>query len=104
VYATAAPEHTTLAHIGERDRAEIEVDLIAELFPEIVRGATGSIAAAPDRRARSASRRADRLVDSKDDVGNAGLAAAIGEKIAAAWTRTLLTSPPLRSMAKSCSR
>jgi hypothetical protein len=77
--ATADPQYAPLAYIGERDRAEIEVDLIAELFPEIVRRATGPIAAAPDRRAGSAPRRADRLIDGEDDVGDAGLAAVMGE-------------------------
>jgi len=77
--ATADPEYAPLAYIGERDRAEIEVDLIAELFPEIVRRATGPIAAAPDRRAGGAPRRAYRLIDGEDDVGDAGLAAVMGE-------------------------
>ena len=51
------------------------MDLVAELFPEIMRRAAGPIAPAPGGRAGCTARRADRLVDSKDDVGNAGLAA-----------------------------
>ena len=64
--APAASEHALLTHIGERDRGEIEVDLIAKLFPEIVRGAAGPIATATDRRAGGTACRADRLVDGKD--------------------------------------
>ncbi len=36
VERAAAPEDTALAHIGERDRAEIEVDLVAEFLPQIM--------------------------------------------------------------------
>ena len=78
--ATAGPQYAALAYIGERDRAEIEVDLIAELFPQIMRRAAGPVAAAPDRRAGGASRRPDWLVDGENDVGDAGLAAVMGEE------------------------
>jgi hypothetical protein len=33
VEGAAAAEHAMLAHIGERHRAEIEMDLIAQLLP-----------------------------------------------------------------------
>src|SRR5262249_44223050 len=83
--AAAASEHALLAHISERDGGEIKVYLIAKLFPEIVRGAAGPIAAAPDWRAGGTACRTDRLGGGKKDVGDAGLAAGMGEKIAAPW-------------------
>src|SRR5215469_13539059 len=93
--AAAASEHPLFAHIGERDRGEIEVDLITQLFPEIVRGAAGPIAAAPDRRAGCTACSADRLVDGKHDVGDAGLATVMGEEIAAPGAAHALDEPAL---------
>jgi hypothetical protein len=60
-----------------------------------MRRAAGAIASAPDRRAGGAARRADRLVDSEDNVGDAGLAAAMGEKIAAARAAHAFDEPAL---------
>jgi len=100
VETSAAPEHALLAYIGKRDRAQIEMDLIAELFPEIVGRATGLIATAPDRRAGSTPRCTDRLIDGKNDVGDASLAAVMGEQIAT--TRAAYTLPQaMRSLSST---
>src|SRR5689334_5272191 len=79
-----AAEHALRADIGERHRAQIEMDLIAELFPEIMRQAACLVAAAAGRRAGRAARRADRLVDREDDVGDARAIGAARQEIAAA--------------------
>src|SRR5260370_41984885 len=76
--AAAGPEDAVLAHIGERHRAQIEVDLVAELFPQIVSEASGAIAAATDRRPGSAARGAYRLRHRQNDGGNPSLAAGCG--------------------------
>src|SRR5579885_2874768 len=82
----AAAEDTLLDHVGERHRAQIEMDLVAELFPEIM-GETAALAAtAAHRRARRAARGADRLIDRQDDVGDARFVRAMTEQVAAART------------------
>jgi len=102
---SAPARQGTLRHdIGQRHRAEIEVDLIAELFPEIVGEAARLATAAADRRTRRTARGADRLVDGEDDVGDARLIGAMAKEIAAAGPAQLLTRLAARSLAKSCSR
>src|SRR6266446_9027039 len=76
---TGAAKDTLRHDIGQRHRAEIEVDLIAELFPEIVGEAARLATAAADRRTRRTARGADRLVDGEDDVGDARLIGAMAE-------------------------
>src|SRR5512146_511040 len=79
-----AAQDALLADIGERHRAQIEMDLIAELFPKVVREAAALVASTARGRARRAARGADRLVDREDDVGNARSGRAMRQKIAAA--------------------
>src|SRR5262249_61789687 len=93
--AAAAAQHALLAYVGERNRAEIEVDLVAELFPKIVRRAPGPIAAAPDRRAGGTSRRANRLLGGEDDVGKAGLPAVVPPQLNPCETAHDLLEAPL---------
>ena len=71
----AGAEHALFADIAERHRAQIEVDLVAQLLPQIVGQTAAAVAAAADRRAGRAADRADRLVDREDDVGDARLVA-----------------------------
>src|SRR5260221_4321170 len=80
----AGAEQSPLADIGERNGAEIEMNLIAELFPQIVGETAALIAAAAGRRARGAARRPDRLVDRPNDVRDAGLARRGSPQITAA--------------------
>src|SRR5712692_2151380 len=80
----AGAEQPLLADIGERDGAEIEMDLVAELLPQIVGQAPALVAAAAGRRTRGAARRPDRLVDGQNDIGDARLAGDEGQEIAAA--------------------
>src|SRR5689334_21966512 len=80
----AAPEHAVGADIGQRHRIEIEMDLVAELFPEVMGQAARLAAATPRRRAGRAARGSNRLVDGKDDIGDAGLVRAMAKEIATA--------------------
>src|SRR5690349_23495649 len=91
--ATARPQEAALADIGERHRTQIEVNLIAELFPQIVSETSGAIAATADRRAGGAAGGADRLVHSQNDVSNARLPAVVRQQITAAWTAHTLDEP-----------
>src|SRR5260221_9515386 len=59
------------------------MDLIAELFPEIMGEAARLAAAAADGRARRTARGADRLVLREDHVGDARLVGAITREISA---------------------
>ena len=93
--AAARPEDAVLADIGERHRTQIEVDLIAELFPQIVGETSGAIASAADRRAGSAAGGAYRLVDRQNNVGNPGLAAVVRQQITAARAAHALDEPIL---------
>ena len=43
--SSTGSEHPALAHIGQRYRAEVEMDLIPELLPQIMGQATAPIAA-----------------------------------------------------------
>src|SRR4051794_13482980 len=80
----AGAEHPPLADIAERHRAEVEVDLAAQLLPQIVRQASAAIAAAADRLTGLAANRLDLLLDREDDVRNAGVVAVMCEQISAA--------------------
>src|SRR3954454_23927979 len=71
----AGAEHPPLADIAERYRAEIEMDLMSQLLPQIVRQASAAVAAAADRLAGFAADRLDLLVNRQDDVGNADVVA-----------------------------
>src|SRR5260370_3978392 len=71
------------------------MDLIAELLPQIVGRAPRAIAAAADRRAGGTTRRAYRLIDREDNIGDTGLAAVVSEKIAAARTSYALDEAAL---------
>src|SRR6202030_395235 len=93
VDAAARPKDAVLADIGERYRTQIEVDLIAELFPQIMSETPGAIAAAADRRAGSATGGAYRLVDRQNDIGNPGLAAVMRQQITAPRTAHALDEP-----------
>src|SRR5690348_3709282 len=79
-----AAQDALLADIGKRHRAQIKVNLIAELFPEIMRQAATLVAGATRGGARRAAGGADRLVDRKDNIGNARSGRAMREEIAAA--------------------
>src|SRR5689334_30656 len=80
----AGAEHPLLADIGERDRAEEEVDLVSQFLPQVVGQAARLVQRAAARRAGGAARCSDRLVDGEDDVGDARLARRRGEQVAAA--------------------
>src|SRR5215218_7333932 len=80
----AGAEHPPLADIAERYRAEIEMDLMSQLLPEIVRQTSAAVAAAADRLTGLAADRLDLLVDREDDVGDAGVVAVMCEQISAA--------------------
>src|SRR5690242_13876173 len=80
----ASPEDAARHDIGERHRAEEEMDLVAELFPEVMGEAARLAALAADRGARRAARRADRLVHREHDVGDPRVLGGGGEEIAAA--------------------
>src|SRR5947209_11048958 len=95
VDAAACPEDTVLAHIGERYRTQIEVDLIAEFFPQIVRETSGAIAATADRGARSAAGGAYRLVNRQNNVGNPRFAAVMRQQITPARTAHAVDEPIL---------
>src|SRR5258708_29711959 len=79
----AGAEHPLVAHIAERDRAEVKADLVAELFPKIVGQTSAAITAATDRGAGTTSHGADRLVDRQNDVAHAGCLPVISQQIAA---------------------
>src|SRR5258708_11614856 len=79
----AGTEHPLLADIGERDRTEIEMDLVAELLPQIVGQAAALVAAAPGGRAGGAACGPDRLVDGQDNVRDSRLAGGESEEVAA---------------------
>src|SRR3954463_13552111 len=80
----AGAQHAPLAHIAERHRTQIKVDLPSQFLPEIMRLTAAAIAAAADRRAGLAADRFDRLADRKNDIGDAGVVAAMRQQIAAA--------------------
>src|SRR3954452_5322074 len=80
----AGAEPPPLADIAERHRAEVEVDLAAQLLPQIVRQTSAAVATAADRLAGLAADRLDLLLDREDDVGNAGVVAVMCEQISAA--------------------
>src|SRR5215471_20770480 len=80
----ASAEHSLFADITERNRAEVKADLVAELFPKVVRKTSAAVTAAADRGAGAASYRADRLVDRENDVTDAGRIAVVSQEIAAA--------------------
>src|SRR6266851_5029764 len=84
VERTGAAKHALRDEIRGGHRAEIEMDLVAELFPEIMGEAARLAAAAADGCARRTARGADRLVDGEDDVGDARIVGAVAEEIAAA--------------------
>src|SRR6202030_3870447 len=75
VDAAARPKDAVLADIGERYRTQIEVDLIAELFPQIMSETSGAIAAAADRRAGSATDRAYRPFSRHKNITTTPIAA-----------------------------
>src|ERR1700730_15304726 len=79
----AAAEHALLDHVGEADRSKIQMDLVAELFPEVRGETSGLAAAAAHRRSRRAARSADRLVDGEDDVGDPRLLGRVSQEVAA---------------------
>src|SRR4051794_28538402 len=91
----AGAEQPALADIGERDGAEIEMDLVAEFLPEIVGQAAALVAAAAGRGAGGAARRPDRLVDCQNDIRDARLAGREGEQIAAARAAHAAHQPAL---------
>src|SRR5690348_14925373 len=93
--ATARPEDTAIADIGERHRAQIEVDLIAEFFPQIVGETPRAIAAATNRRTGRTAGCAYRLVDGKDNIGDPGLTAVVCEQVATTRTTHTLDEPIL---------
>src|SRR5262249_24427301 len=80
----ARAEDTLLDDVAQRDGAQVQMNLVAELLPEIVGEATALIAAAADRGSRGAACRADRLVDGKDDVGDPRLRRGMSQAVAAA--------------------
>src|SRR5690242_1248157 len=82
----AGAEHAPLAHVAERHRTQVKVDLMAQLFPEVVRQAAAAVAAAADRSAGLAADRLDPFLDREDNVGDAGVVAVVREQIAAART------------------
>jgi len=55
------------------------MNLVAQLFPQIMGETSALVAAAAKRRAGPAARRADRLVDRENDVGDAGRIAVMRE-------------------------
>src|SRR6266436_7873736 len=91
----AGSEHAIFADILERHLTQIKVDLIAELLPQIVGRASGAIAAAAHWGAGGTTRRAYRLIDREDNIGDAGLAAVVREKITAARTSDALDEAAL---------
>ena len=62
------------------------MDLVAELFPQIVRQALAAIGAATGGAHLRAARRLDRLVDRQDDFGHARVHRCTRQAIAAART------------------
>src|SRR3546814_11924277 len=80
----AGAQHPPGDHVRHAHRAEIEVDLVAELFPEVMGLAATLVAAAAERLAGRAAGGTDRLVDRQDDVGDARLAGRMSEQVAAA--------------------
>src|SRR4051794_16547758 len=89
----AGTEYPPFADIAERHRAQIQVDLIAQLFPKIVGQTSAAIAAAADRRTGATSNRPDRLVDGGDDVGDPRLVAAVRQQITAARAAHAFNQP-----------
>jgi len=82
--AAAHPEYAMFTDIGKRNRAQKEVDLIAELFPQIVGHAARLVSAATDRSAGGATGRPYRFVDCQYDVGDTSRMAIVSEQITAA--------------------
>src|SRR5689334_637560 len=82
----AGAEYAPLAHVAERYRAEIEINLPTQLLPEIMRQTSAAIAAAADRRAGFAADRLDLLVNRENDVGDASVVAVTHKEIPAAGT------------------
>src|SRR3954447_20621753 len=77
----AGTEYPPFADIAERHRAQIQVDLIAQLFPKIVGQTSATVAAAADRRTGGTSDRPDRLVDGGDDIGNTRVVTAMRQQV-----------------------
>src|SRR4051794_41886817 len=63
-------EDPALAHIGDGDAAEIEVDLVAQFLPQVMGQAAAAVGPAPGGRAGGAAGGADRLVHRQDDIGD----------------------------------
>src|SRR5213082_2365446 len=81
-----ASEHALLHHVGQRHGGERHVNLPAEFLPQIMGETTRSRAGAAFRAAGLAARRADRLVDGEDNVGDAQFARRAAQAIATAGT------------------
>ena len=64
--------------------AEVEVDLVAEFFPEIVGQTAAARGMAASSGAWTTARGAERLIDRDDDVGDANLLTDAGQLVAAA--------------------
>src|ERR1041384_1860623 len=79
----AGPKHPPLAAIAERYRAQKKMDLVAQLFPQIVRQTSAPVDAAAGNRSGGTSHRMDRLVDGSDDVADARIVAIICQEVAA---------------------
>src|SRR3546814_14907044 len=78
----AGAQHPPGDHVRHAHRAEIEVDLVAELFPEVMGLAATLVAAAAERLAGREAGGTDRLVDRPDDGGGGRLGRRMSEPVA----------------------
>src|ERR1051326_3350321 len=79
----AGSKHPPLADIAERYRAQKKMDLVAQLFPQIVRQTSAPVDAAAGNRSGGTSHRMDRLAAGRADVADARIVAIICQGIAA---------------------
>ena len=80
----AGAEHAFIDHVGQGDRIQIKVNLVAQFLPQVVGQTTTLVPCAPGRRSRRTPGRLDRLVNGDNDVGDAGFGGRVGQQVAAA--------------------
>jgi len=80
VNLAAGAEHPFFDHIGQGDGVQIQIDLVAELLPQVMGQTSGLVALAAGRRSGRAAHGLDRLIDRKNDVGDSRLVGGAGEE------------------------
>src|SRR5215471_967284 len=69
----SAPEHSSLKHVGKRDRGKKHLNLSSQFFPEVMREAAAGSAKTTLGAIGTAARRFDRFVNGNNNVCNSCL-------------------------------